>query len=415
MSQALLQALDDHFAGDVPDMIGVAVSGGSDSLSLLHLMYDFCQKSSVSLHCVTVDHRLRTAAATEAQFVAQVCADLNVPHTLLEWTGWDGTGNTQDAARRARYQLMSEWAVSTGIDHIALGHTQDDQAETVVMRLGRGAGVDGLSAMAPRRFANGVHWDRPLLGQSRQVLRSYLKARGQGWVDDPSNEDERYDRIKARQALDALADLGIARGTLAQVASHMATARAALRHQTLDAAKAYVTMDRGALRFDLAGLQAVPVEISRRLLVCAVQWISRSEYPPRSRSIDAVHRAIHHQGSATLEGCRFLVQHDHLWVFRELNAVVDEVTQIHEQWDQRWQIIGPHQEPGLHIGALGEMGLPACDGWRDLGLPRALLLSTPAIWRGTEMIAAPLVISGSGWQAALKTDASSYLEAIIAH
>ena len=101
---------------------------------------------------------------------------------------------------------------------VALGHTQDDQAETVLMRLARRAGVDGLSGMAAWRVHLGVGWVRPLLGVARGELRDWLKARGQDWIEDPSNEALRFDRVKARRALAALGPLGIDAEVLAGVA-----------------------------------------------------------------------------------------------------------------------------------------------------------------------------------------------------
>ncbi|WP_114967069.1 tRNA lysidine(34) synthetase TilS, partial [Alkalilacustris brevis] len=200
--------LDTHWPalagpGDDAPGLGVAVSGGGDSVALLLLVADWAAARGVRLRAVTVDHGLREGAAQEAEAVARLCAELGIGHDILRWQGWDGQGNLQDAARRARQGLIAGWARDHGLAAVALGHTRDDQAETVLMRLARGAGVDGLSGMAPLRLAVGLAWLRPLLDVGRAELRALLRARGVPWAEDPSNEDARFQRVRARRALEA--------------------------------------------------------------------------------------------------------------------------------------------------------------------------------------------------------------------
>ena len=158
MTSPLLEALAAEVAG-LGDL-GGAVSGGADSLGLLHLLSDL---SGRRLHVVTVDHGLRPTSAGEALHVERIAEALGHRHTTLTWAGWDGKGNLQDQARRTRYSMMADWAKGRGLDAIALGHTMDEQAETFLMRLGREAGVDGLSAMEARIERFGMHFVRPLL------------------------------------------------------------------------------------------------------------------------------------------------------------------------------------------------------------------------------------------------------------
>ncbi len=384
-------------------------------MALLRLLHDFAQDHPIALFCVTVDHGLRKEAADEARRVAEVCQQLGVRHETLIWKDWDGSGNTQNAARVARYTLMSDWARRCGVSTIALGHTQDDQAETVLMRLARGAGVDGLSAMSPKSDRWGVTWLRPLLHVSRAALRAYLTARDQSWIEDPTNDDTRYDRIKARQALDHLAPFGLTRETLAQVAGNMAEARTALSQQTAAAARDIADVKGGALSLDWPAVQHLPKEISRRLIVQALQWISGAVYAPRQRSIAAVMAALRAAGSATLEECHLKVINNTLWIFRELKAVEAASVPLGALWDGRWVVTGPEEGADLRVAALGEQGLAACPDWRDRGLPRALLLATPAVWRGGELVAAPLADPASGWHARLKDGERSFFAAVFSH
>jgi hypothetical protein len=164
---------------------------------------------------------------------------------------------------------------------------QDDQAETVLMRLARRAGVDGLSAMSGRRRAQGMIWLRPLLSVSRDELRACLRARGQDWIEDPSNDALRFDRVKARRALAHLAPLGITPAVLAGVADQMRLARTALEQQTEAAARQIARIEGGDVVMDRTGFQDLPAEIRRRLLVGALGWVGSADYGPRAASVQA--------------------------------------------------------------------------------------------------------------------------------
>ncbi|MGB5557315.1 MAG: tRNA lysidine(34) synthetase TilS [Paracoccaceae bacterium] len=396
------------------NLIAIAVSGGSDSLALLHLAVEHARRVGLGLIAVTVDHGLRTESADEARWVSEVCKNLGVDHTVLKWQGWDGSGNLQDRARRARYRLMAEWALGQGIDAIAVAHTADDQAETFLMRLARGAGVDGLSAMAPRREAHGIVWLRPLLQVERQQLRDYLTASGIAWLDDPSNQDPRYDRIKARQAMVALAPLGIDARSLSTVAGNLRAARIALELQAQTAAESIASVEDGDVVFDKTGLAAQPVEIGRRLLVHAIKWVSSAEYGPRGAALADAYCAFLHGKGSTLHGCRLLVTKSGFRVTRELQAVKNETSGPEVVWDCRWRVFGPDNN-GLVVRALGESGLRSCPDWRETGRPRASLLATPSVWRGGELIAAPLAGMGKNWNVSLVHPPNHFHTSILSH
>ena len=403
-----------HFLPDPPDPLGVAVSGGSDSLALLTLLKDWRDGGGPKLCAVTVDHGLRPDAPDEAAQVAHQCHAWGIPHDILQWTGWDGQGNLPDRARRARYELMAEWADGQGVKTIALGHTADDQAETFLMRLTREAGLDGLSAMAPNWQQGGVTFARPVLAVTREDLRDVLRERGLAWADDPSNDDPAYARARARKVLAELSSLDIDAATLAQVARNLTEARAALQAAVAQAAKETAQIDRGDVILNRAALAAQPAEIARRLVQAALLWISGADYPPRGAALANALQEIADGQSATLHGCRLITRPDTLRITREAAAVADVRVPAGEVWDGRWHLKGP-QMRGVSIAALGENALGQCPDRRETGLPAASLCASPAVWQGGRLLAAPLAGLENGWSATLVHRENHDFAALLSH
>lgn len=381
-----------------PDALGLAVSGGGDSVALLHLAVAVGLRVEVA----TVDHGLRPEAAAECAAVAGACAGLGVAHEVLRWR-WDGMGNLQDAARRGRLAVLADWAGRRGLAAVALGHTQDDVAETFLMRLARDAGVDGLAAMAARREVSGVAFVRPMLRIGRGALRAWLLARGVGWAEDASNADVRFARVRARRAVAAMADAGVGAAEIAALAERMAEVRAALDVATAEAAARVARVDRGDVILDAGGLAGLPAEVRRRLVLAAVMWIASAEYGPRGAELERFLRAVAEGRAATLAGVRMTAGQGRLRLTREARAVAGREGPLGTVWDGRWRVSGPESNglaDGAVVRALGEKGLAACPDWRAAGMPRASLLATPAVWRGDALVAAPLAGMGAGWAVA---------------
>lgn len=406
----LAAALERACPGEAP--LAVAVSGGGDSLALLLAAAARAEASGPKVSAVTVDHGLRPEAAAEARRVAAICATRGIPHETLVWQGWDRRGNLQDAARQARMRLIAGWARERGIGRVALAHTRDDQAETVLMRLARGAGVDGLAGMAPQRRAGGVTWLRPFLDISRADLRLYLEACGQDWIDDPSNDDRRFERVRVRQALDLLRPLGIGAAGLAATATRLASARAALEAATVEAAARLVREEAGDLLIEAGGLAALPAEIARRLMLAGLGWVSGAAYPPRARALETTLAALTRGPRATLHGCLLQRARGRIRIGREPAAVAGLSCAPGSLWDGRWRLSGPEgaeRQEALEIRALGAAGLAACPDWRAAGLPRTTLIASPAVWRGGGLIAAPMAGHGKDWSAAVNCSFTAYL------
>lgn len=180
--------------------LGLAVSGGGDSLGLL-LLAQAALPGRIA--AATVDHGLRAGSAGEARMVAALCQRLAVPHATLAVSVV--AGNLQDRARRARYRALAGWCGEEGLAALATAHQCDDQAETLVMRLGRGSGLAGLAGVRARGMtADGAAPVlRPLLGWRRAELAEIVASEGLAPVHDPSNDDPRFDRVRIRAALAA--------------------------------------------------------------------------------------------------------------------------------------------------------------------------------------------------------------------
>jgi len=406
-------ALEAALSGISNENLGVAVSGGGDSVALLHLL----AARGAGLQAISIDHGLRPESADEAQHVAQLCARLSIPHTIVTWQDWDGAGNLQAAARHARQSLIKDWAQKAGVTHVALGHTLDDQAETVLLRLARGSGVDGLSGMAVLRKDDQLTWVRPLLQARRADLRDYLQAKNITWADDPSNEDMKYNRVKARHALALLADIGLDAEGLSTTANTLRRARHVLESATCDLADQCVTITKtGEVRLDLQVFDAAFADLKFRLLAGVLQWISGAPYRPRFESLRKVLENTAQEKGQTLHGCVIRSQSGNLIVRREL-AKAETARPVGEMfWDNRWEI-GKKDgaDTAETIAALGDKGLLQCKNWRGTGHAREVLLTTPALWHGSKLIAAPLAGMANGWYCHLKDADNDLYKVLITH
>lgn len=413
-NQSLTSEIRARLPETLPERMGVAVSGGGDSIALMHLLAEIARFEGKALLVSTVDHGLRSEAAQEAEKVAAQARHLGLHHETLKWDGWDGTGNLQGQARKARYDLLLDWARRNDVSAVALGHTADDQAETVLMRLARASGVTGLSAMPWSRSYHGVDLLRPMLGISRQRLRVYLTGIGASWVEDPSNQDSRFDRIKAREALTSLKPLGVTPESLSRTAENLGQAHEALGVFARESARKIAIVDTGGICLSRSGFAALPQEIQRRLLVGIIAWIAGRGYPPRQSAIDQAARAVQDGKSVTLAGCQVFPQGDKSWFCRELNAVKSKTASPPEVWDSRWILSGGRTGFG-QVRALGDAGLSQVPDWRLSGKPRKALLVSPAVWEDDRLIAAPLAGFANGWSAKLAPEWPEFFSSLLSH
>ena len=241
----------------------VAVSGGADSVALLTILTALAPAWRLRLHVLHVDHGLRADADRDADLVRAHAARLGVPMDVERVRV--GPGSVEAAARAARYEALEAWASRLGASRIAVGHTADDQAETVLMRVLGGAGVRGLAAILPVRG----RVIRPLIEVRRQALREALSAEGIAWIEDPSNRDPRFLRNRIRHELLPLlaasyrADVVPALAEVARMAREMAGALDRMAALALDRLG---TVEADALTLGRTGLAALPPAVAAEVL-----------------------------------------------------------------------------------------------------------------------------------------------------
>lgn len=329
--------------------VAVAVSGGSDSVALMHMLSDWMaheRNSGRRLTVLTVDHQLRPGSMGECEMVARWAVEIGAPHVRLEWQGDKPATGVQEAAREARYGLMTDWCIAHEAAALFVAHTLDDQAETLVMRLARGSGVDGLAGMAPVSVRDGVTLARPLLDVARAALRYSLAARGGRWIDDPSNDDRQFERVRVRQMLPKLAELGLTMESLAQTARRAQRARIALDAATARAMQRYVEVDpAGHCRVGREAFVAENEEIRMRLLSRCLRAVGGNRHPVADASVARLAGALCAQPdrSRTLGGCRIVGSATTFLVARETGRRAGDAAAVEagrpSVWDGRFKVV----------------------------------------------------------------------------
>lgn len=298
--------------------VALALSGGGDSIALMKLLADWSKagrrlRAKTSLHALIVDHGLRAGSASEAKKVAAWARGAGWRAHVLKWEGKKPGSNIENAARNARYALLGKWCRAQKMPFLFVAHTSDDVAETFLLRLGRGSGVDGLSAMRakapyPLSGFDELAIARPLLDFGRQELRDHLEKKGAAWLEDPMNEDPRFSRVRVRAILPTLEAAGISQKRIVDAARHLSRARAALDFEAGKLLSSNTKKGAGRNVFlDRAALGAAPREIGLRALSLLLVDISGAQYRPRFMRLEALYEALCGGGdfrARTLQGCR---------------------------------------------------------------------------------------------------------------
>lgn len=355
---ATAEGLGAVFAGVAGESaIGLAVSGGADSLALLLLAQRWAASLATAprLHVYAVDHGLRPEAPGEVAMVLEVARSLGIAATGLAWRGDKPATGIQEAARQARYRLMGAAMAADGVGVLLTAHHRNDQAETVLMRLAHGSGIEGLRGMAPMSEVEGVRVHRPLLDVDPEALRAVVAAAGLTPADDPSNTDTHYERVRWRQAMPALAELGLDVPTIATFAERMAEADAAIAQMADGCFSEIVRLDGfGAARIELTPLVGLSPAISTRVLSRVLKIVGGRQKPRALGQVERLRQAIADSGlpkATTVLGCVLRIKDNAVIVAREPGRALppDAPLLPHGElvWDERFRIVNGSDDAGL--------------------------------------------------------------------
>jgi tRNA(Ile)-lysidine synthase len=430
---------DDEIRARFAPMLGapmaVAVSGGADSMALMHITQRALalvppqhkpmeEPGRQRLIVLTVDHGLRPGSADDAAWVAAQAANIGLSCTVLRWEGEKPAQGIQAAARAARYRLMHEALIAEAKPfdrlqrNLLTAHHHEDQAETFLMRLARGSGIDGLSAMQGTTFIStapmpeGAYGQltvlRPLLDVPKSRLMATLRDAGLTWREDPSNERDDFERVRVRKALAVMAELGVSSEAIARSAGRLARARTSIARHAHDAADRLVDWHGGVFAsIALAAFNDLPREIAIRVLKLLMGAYGGESPDPRLSEVEALAERIQSTSdrawparAATLGGCRLDWRPGgDMRVWREAGRAALPALQIEPGtksavWDRRFEISASTELSGpIEVRPLGAAG------WKQirselpnlgkLHLPPGAAATLPACWRAKRLIAVP--------------------------
>ncbi len=299
---AIFSPLDDY------PRLGLAVSGGADSLALMLLAarYAVTAEARQRFFVYTVDHGLRPEAADEVAFVCREAEKLGFHPRPLRWEGNKPESGIQQAARKARYTLIAEAMDADQVPVLLTAHHMQDQAETVLMRLAHGSGLEGLRGMDYFSALGDLQVVRPLLHAAPEQLKAVVAEAGLTPVADPSNDDLDYERVRWRQAMPLLASLGLDANRVGRFADRMRDADRAIEQLASRALAADVGVDSdtNARRFSRAWLRAQPHAVAVRVVQRVLDQVGGGQKPHALGAVEALtDRLIREACKVTLHGC----------------------------------------------------------------------------------------------------------------
>jgi len=300
--------------------LAVAVSGGGDSMALTTLLKEWCDAQGINLVALTVDHGLRAESKAEAKDVQNTLSQQGIAHDILTWQHEeDVKSSIQEKARLNRYQLLLDACRKKNIQYLAVAHNLEDQAETFLHRLAKGSGVAGLAAMASVREKEGITLIRPLLSIPHDRLLATCRVKGIKWIEDTSNQDDKYARIRLRKSRDILTQEGLTQTRIANMAKKFARTRDYLEKQTDIALQECADLSGDVASISHEKWLSYHAEIALLILIEALKYVSGQEYPPRSQSLEGLYDHIRSFDfkSTTLHGCLISLEKQEIKIMRE--------------------------------------------------------------------------------------------------
>jgi tRNA(Ile)-lysidine synthase len=349
------------------------------------------RKKLPEISVLTVDHGLRPGSRDEAEKVAGWARARGFRHATLGWTGPKPQSHVQETARRIRYQLLVQWCQAHQAAALLTAHTRDDLAETVIMRLARGTGVEGLAGIPAWREIEGVIVYRPLLDETRLRLQEFLVSQNVSWIDDPSNEDIAFERIRVRKAWPDLARAGLSAGALVETARRAGRADFALKQFANDFIERHVRHRAlGYAEADLQEFRSQPAEIMVRVLdrlIARYGQGGRAELAAIERVAAQVADPTQRPSRLTIGGAELAFRERTFLIGREPGRISPEPVPIcgDTLWDHRWRITADSAAADLSVRpAAAVHPVP-----RDRQLPAFVQAGLPAVCDAAGLLYVP--------------------------
>ncbi|MFO1241612.1 MAG: tRNA lysidine(34) synthetase TilS [Rickettsiales bacterium] len=375
--------------------LAVAVSGGADSMALALLMQAWKKNSFTAL---IVDHGLRAESAGEAVTVKTWLNQRNISAVILKGEPIPAGSGVQEKARDYRYRLMLGWCLAHDVKHLLLAHHADDQRETILMRLIRGSGVDGLAGMKPVAMRESVTLLRPLLGIAKRELVTYLRKQNQGWVNDPTNGSDTYTRTRIRAQNKAFEEEGLSPERLQLIHENLSRTSDYLAEQTFNHILSYGELNEAGFAWiALDALHVAHEEIQLRTLKKMIAFVNGGSSEPRYEELKRLLDNVSEEkfAGATLAHVEFIVKAGQLYAIREFSRMKPVTVKAgsHVLFDERFGCSVALDEAGgeYHLAPLGKsyLALPPEVLKRHEDVPKKLLMTLPSLFHLEAPVAVP--------------------------
>ena len=388
----------------IDSKIAIAVSGGVDSMVLMNLAKESDFLNDKNVFILVVDHGLRAESKQEAKFVKNEAKKLGFPTRILKWKGSKPNKRIQEEARNKRYSLLINFCRENNINNLYLAHHLDDQIETFLFRMFRGSGLQGLTSFSSSYERNGLTLIRPLIDTPKSELISYARRKKINWVEDPSNENQKYDRVKLRKVLPLIYKEGFDKKVFLKSVKKLRLANQALDQITKEFVLQYVIINKNISVFIKKELfLTAPEDVQLRVLQNTIRIFSGERYysPNYLKILNLMNwaRNDNNISAKTLGGTIFRKRKGGLILYKEVKKLND-IKPIklskskYKAWDNRF-LIKINKSVKGEISYLGNEGVKILKSKKILGkkgfngIPLTALYSIPAMWDGKRLISAP--------------------------
>ena len=371
----------------------IAASGGPDSLCLILLANKFALKNNYKMSVLTVDHQLRKESSEESIWLNKILKRIKIKHYILKWNGKKPKSNVMETARLKRYELMTNKCIKLNIKHLLTAHHLDDQIENFFMRLVRGSGLKGLSSMSKSVKINGIKVIRPLLEYQKKSLIKVLANNKQKYVQDPSNDNSKYDRIRYRKLIGGLIDEGLNKNRLNKLILNLNQVDDAINYSTINSIDKTISQNKyGNIIVDRKIFLKLPKELQFRVLLFVLNNNESKKKRIKSESILMLIDILNSYDFKrhTLNKNLFINKKHNILVVKEAGRIKSKepIKKKNFIWRDIYKInIKTQLTSDLKIGFADD----SFDKKSHFKEDKILIKSMPAIWKKDKIISIPFL------------------------